>query len=86
MDSIEGAIDLTDSWQYVREQEFIEKAKAEGFTITYPDTTAFKKASEEVYAKWFKKNPHWKNWYDAIQLLNPDERLPEAFNGKRSLD
>jgi len=83
VDSADSAIELTDAWQYVREQEFIQKAKKEGYTITYPDTTPFKKASEKVYSKWFAKNPHWKVWYDEIQLLNPDERLPEAYHGKR---
>jgi len=82
-DSAESAIELADAWQYVREQEFIKKAKKDGFTITYPDTTPFKKASEKVYSKWFKKNPHWEAWYKDIQLLNPEERLPEAYQGKR---
>lgn len=86
IDSIEGAIELTDAWQYAREREFIKTAKAEGITITYPDTTAFKKASEDVYKKWFKTHPHWQAWYDEIQQLDPDERLPEAFKGKRTLD
>lgn len=82
-DAAESAIELTDAWQYVREQEFIKKAKEDGFTITYPDTAPFKKASEEVYSKWFKKNPHWKIWYKDIQLLDPDVALPEAYGGKR---
>ena len=82
-DAAESAIELTDAWQYVREQEFIKKAKEDGFTITYPDTAPFKKASEKVYSKWFKKNPHWKIWYKDIQLLNPDVALPEAYGGKR---
>jgi len=82
-DAAESAIELADAWQYVREQEFIAKAKKDGFTITYPDTAPFKKASEKVYSKWFKKNPHWEAWYKDIQLLNPEERLPEAYKGKR---
>ena len=82
-DAAESAIELTDAWQYVREQEFIKKAKEDGFIITYPDTAPFKKASEKVYSKWFKKNPHWKIWYKDIQLLNPDVALPEAYGGKR---
>ena len=82
-DAAESAIELTDAWQYVREQEFIKKAKEDGFTITYPDTAPFKKASEKVYSKWFKKNPHWKIWYKDIQMLDPDVALPEAYGGKR---
>lgn len=82
-DAAESAIELTDAWQYVREKEFIKKAKEDGFVITYPDTAPFKKASEAVYEKWFKKNPHWNAWYEEIQLLNPTERLPEAYEGKR---
>lgn len=82
-DAAESAIELTDAWQYVREQEFIKKAKEDGFIITYPDTAPFKKASEAVYSKWFKKNSHWKVWYKDIQLLNPDVALPEAYKGKR---
>lgn len=78
----ESAIELTDAWQYVREEKFVEKAKKEGYTVTYPDTTPFKEAAQRVYAKWFKKNPHWKVWYEEIQLLNPRERLPEAYKGK----
>jgi TRAP-type transport system periplasmic protein len=80
----EGAIELTDAWQYVREEEFIKKAEADGFLITYPDTKPFIKASEAVYTKWFKKYPRWNEWYKEIQLLNPEERLPEAYKGKRS--
>ena len=82
-DAAESAIELTDAWQYVREQEFIKKAKEDGFIITYPDTAPFKKASEKVYSKWFKKNPHWKIWYKDIQMLDPDVALPEAYGGKR---
>lgn len=74
------AIELTDSWQYVREEEYIQKAKAEGVTVTYPDTTPFKKASEKVYNKWFKKFPRWKTWYDEIQYLDPATRWPAAYN------
>ena len=74
------AVELTDSWQYVREKEYIKKAKADGFTITYPDTAPFKKASEKVYAKWFKKFPRWQTWYKEIQYLNPETRWPAAYN------
>ncbi|UCF89762.1 MAG: TRAP transporter substrate-binding protein, partial [Desulfobacterales bacterium] len=77
-DAANSAIELTDAWQYVREQEFIKKAEKEGYTVTYPDTSAFKKASENVYTKWFSKYPRWKDWYQEIQLLNPEERLPAA--------
>ena len=73
------AIELTDAWQYVREAQYIEKAKKEGITVTYPDTAPFKKASEKVYATWFKKNPHWKAWYNEIQYLDPGARLPAAY-------
>lgn len=83
-DAAESAIELTDAWQYVREEEFIKKAEADGYLITYPDTAPFKKASEEVYTKWFEKHPRWKTWYEEIQLLNPEEALPEAYGGKRS--
>jgi hypothetical protein len=48
-------------------------------TITYPDTAEFKKASEPVYTKWFAKQPKWKAWYDQIQYLDPNARLPKAF-------
>ena len=82
-DAAESAIELTDAWQYYREQEFIQKAEKDGYQITYPDTTPFIKASEKVYTKWFKKYPHWEVWYKDIQLLNPEERLPEAYKGKR---
>ena len=82
-DAAESAIELTDAWQYVREREFIKKAEKDGFLITYPDTAPFKKASEQVYEKWFKKYPRWSEWYKEIQLLNPEERLPEAYKGKR---
>ncbi len=84
-DAAKSAIELADAWQYVREEEFIVKAKEEGYTVTYPDTAPFKKASEKVYAKWFEKNPNWKAWYNEIQLLNPEERLPEAYKGKRRI-
>ncbi|MDM8556114.1 TRAP transporter substrate-binding protein [Desulfococcaceae bacterium HSG7] len=77
------AIELTDAWQYTREALYIEKAKKEGITVTYPDTAPFKKAAEKVYAKWFKENPHWKAWYDAIQYLDPGTRLPEAYKNKK---
>ena len=73
------AIELTDAWQYTREAEYIQKVKAEGNTVTYPDTAEFKKASEKVYAKWFEKKPQWKAWYKEIQFLDPNARLPEAY-------
>ena len=73
------AIELTDAWQYVREAEFVEKARAEGYNITYPDTAPFKKASEKVYEKWFKKYPRWSRWYEEIQYLDPDTRWPAAY-------
>lgn len=75
----DAAVELTDAWQYTRESEFIAKVKAEGNTITYPDTAEFKKASEKVYAKWFEKKPQWKAWYKEIQYLDPNARLPEAY-------
>ena len=72
------AIELTDAWQYAREKEYIEIAKKEGYTVTFPDQAPFKKASEKVYEKWFKTHPRWKAWYDAIQYLDPDARMPAA--------
>lgn len=72
------AIELTDAWQYARERESIEKAKKDGCTVTYPDTAPFKKASEKVYAKWFKSHPRWKKWYEEIQYLDPEARMPAA--------
>ena len=80
----QAAIELTDAWQYVKEQEFINKAREEGYTITYPDTAPFKKASEKVYEKWFKKYPHWKDWYEEIQFLDPEQRMPQAYAQKKS--
>jgi len=77
------AIELTDAWQYVREKQYITKAKKDGYNVTYPDTAPFKKASEKVYENWFKKKPHWKTWYNEIQYLDPGARLPEAFKGKK---
>lgn len=73
------AIELTDAWQYTREEEYVEVAKKEGLTVTFPDTAPFKKASEKVYEKWFKSHPHWKAWYDEIQYLDPGARLPAAY-------
>jgi TRAP-type C4-dicarboxylate transport system substrate-binding protein len=74
------AVELTDAWQYVRENEYVQKAKADGITVTYPDTTPFKKASEKVYEKWFKAFPRWKIWYNEIQYLDPVTRWPAAYN------
>ncbi len=72
------AVELTDAWQYTKEKEYIEVAKKEGLTVTFPDTAPFKKASEKVYAKWFKDHPKWKTWYDEIQYLDPGARMPDA--------
>ena len=72
------AIELTDAWQYTKEKEYVEVAKKEGLTVTFPDTAPFKKASEKVYAKWFKDHPKWKTWYDEIQYLDPGARMPDA--------
>ncbi len=72
------AVELTDAWQYAREKEYLEIAKQEGITVTYPDTAPFIEASEKVYEKWFKSHPQWKTWYDEIQYLDPDARMPEA--------
>ena len=72
------AIELTDAWQYAKEKEYVEVAKKEGLNVTFPDTAPFKKASEKVYAKWFKDHPKWKTWYDEIQYLDPGARMPDA--------
>jgi TRAP-type C4-dicarboxylate transport system substrate-binding protein len=72
------AIELTDAWQYARENEYLKVAEKEGLTVTYPDTAPFIKASQKVYDKWFKTHPRWKAWYDEIQYLDPDARMPEA--------
>ncbi len=72
------AIELTDAWQYTKEKEYVEVAKKEGLNVTFPDTAPFKKASEKVYAKWFKDHPKWKTWYDEIQYLDPGARMPAA--------
>jgi len=72
------AIELTDAWQYAREKEYLEVAKKEGYKITYPDTEPFKKASQKVYDKWFKSHPRWQGWYEQIQYLDPDARMPAA--------
>lgn len=73
------AIEMTDAWQYAREQEAIEKAKAAGVNVTYPDTTPFKEAAEKVSQKWLAKYPQWKTWYDEIQFLDPEARMPVAY-------
>jgi len=74
------AVELTDAFQYAREKEYIEKAKKDGFKVTYPDTAPFKKVSEKVYKKWFKKFPRWKKWYKEIQYLDPVNRWPAAYH------
>jgi TRAP-type C4-dicarboxylate transport system substrate-binding protein len=74
------AIELTDAWQYTREAQAIEKLKGkEGQTVTFPDTAEFKAASKSVYTKWFAKKSNWKTWYEQIQYLDPNARLPKAF-------
>lgn len=79
-DVAQEAIELTDAWQYAREEQYIEKVKGDkDQTITYPDTAEFKKASEPVYTKWFAKQAKWKAWYEQIQYLDPNARLPKAF-------
>ncbi|MEG3755462.1 TRAP transporter substrate-binding protein [Psychromonas arctica] len=79
-DIADEAIELTDAWQYAREAKFIEQVKKDKEqTITYPDTDEFKTASESVYTKWFAKEPQWKKWYEEIQYLDPNARLPKAF-------
>ena len=74
------AIELTDAWQYTREAQAIEKLKGKKCqTVTFPDTAEFKTASESVYTKWFAKKSNWKAWYEQIQYLDPNARLPKAF-------
>lgn len=75
-----GACELADEWVYYQEKVYIEQAKKDGITVTYPDTKPFIEASNAIYTKWFKKYPKWKKWYDEIQLFNPETRMPEAFN------
>jgi len=76
--SAKEASNLTDQYQYAKEKVFIEKAKADGFVVTYPDIEKFKDASQKVYDKWFKKYPQWKSWYEDIQYLDPYERETKA--------
>jgi TRAP-type C4-dicarboxylate transport system substrate-binding protein len=71
INAIRDAIAVADMYQYVREAEYIDKAKKDGYTVTYPDIKPFKEASKGVYEKWFKKYPHWRKWYDEIQFLDP---------------
>jgi len=79
-ETADEAIELTDAWQYAREAEFIKQVnKDKKQTITYPDTDEFKEASKSVYKKWFAKEPKWQAWYDKIQYLDPNARLPKAF-------
>jgi len=79
-ETADEAIELTDAWQYAREAEFIKQvSKDKKQTITYPDTAEFKEASKSVYKKWFAKEPQWQAWYDKIQYLDPNARLPKAF-------
>ena len=63
-------------------EQDLEGAKVErvgeGIKVTFPDKAPFIKASEKVYDKWFKTHPRWKAWYDEIQFLDPDARMPEA--------
>lgn len=73
-----SAIELTDHFQYSREEMALEKAKEEGYTVTYPDLEPFKEASKKVYDKWFGNHPQWKEWYEEIQYLDPGSRTPEA--------
>jgi len=74
----EQAVELTDQFQYAKEMMAIEKAKGEGYMVTYPDLEPFKKASEKVYDKWFRRYPRWEKWYEDIQYLDPDARMPKA--------
>ncbi len=77
--SMEEAINVTDEYQSFREKVFIEKAKEEGYTVTYPDIEPFKKASQKTYDKWFEMNPHWEEWYEEIQYLDPTVRQTKAY-------
>jgi TRAP-type C4-dicarboxylate transport system substrate-binding protein len=72
------AVELTDQFQYVKEVMALEKAKDEGYTVTYPNLDPFKRASQKVYDEWFKRYPHWEKWYEEIQYLDPDARTPKA--------
>jgi len=78
--SISGkeACEISDQFVYVKEEEFIEKAKEDGYVVTYPDIKPFKEKSSLVYDKWFEKNPHWKELYEEIQYLDPHVREPVA--------
>ena len=78
LSSLRDALDLVDVYQEIRESQFIEKAKKEGYTVTYPKVKDFKDASAPVYAKWFKEYPHWEKWYNEIQYLDPAVRVTEA--------
>jgi len=69
--SFEEAIKLGDQNLRAREDEFIERAKEQGFTVTYPDLDPFIEAAQATYEKYFENNPHWEEWYDAIQALDP---------------
>lgn len=76
--SILEAIEIADQNLRAREDEFIEKAIADGMTVTYPDTSEFIAKAQAMYKDWFARYPHWEDWYNAIQYMDPFIRRTQA--------
>jgi len=65
-------------WAHIKDQQTLEVLKKKGITVTYPDRKPFMEAAVAVREKYFKKYPHWKDWYEQIQMLDPETAKPEA--------
>jgi len=76
--SLEEAIEIGDQYIRAKEDAFIERAKEQGKTVTYPDLEPWKEASQAVYDKWFEKYPQWEEWYQSIQNMDPLKTEPKA--------
>jgi tripartite ATP-independent transporter DctP family solute receptor len=65
-------------WNHIQDERVLEILKKEGKTVTYPDREPFRKAAQSVLKTWFKKYPHWEQWYEEIQYLDPATAQPKA--------
>jgi len=79
IESIHEACALERQWIHRKDLETLELLKEkEGYTVTYPERAPFIEAAQVVHDKWFEEYPHWKNWFERVQMLNPDTREPKA--------
>ena len=80
--SVQEACALERQWIHGKDLEAVEVLESQGKTITYPDKEPFREAAKPLLEKLFNEHPQWRDWYEQVQIINPDTRKPKAEESK----